>query len=108
MASRIEQLLEFVSEDPSDPFALYALALEYQKTDEQKAIAIFSQLIQDHTAYLATYYQLAKLYQQGGDSQKALEVYDMGIALASKNNDIKTLQELRAAKQELLSDDDLS
>ncbi len=106
MASRIEQLQEFVNEDPSDPFSLYALALEYQKTDTPKAIAIFSRLLHDHENYLPTYYQLAKLYETVAESSKALDVYDSGIALALKDNDTKALQELRTARQELVADDD--
>jgi lipoprotein NlpI len=36
--TRLEQLHQFLQEDPADPFNLYALAIEYQKTDIPHAL----------------------------------------------------------------------
>ena len=105
MSDRIQQLREFVNEDPKDPFNLYALALEYQKIDLQKAVEIFELLLRDHADYLPTYYQLGKLYQELTENEKALQVFDVGIEKAQKQNDVKALKELKAARQELLSDE---
>ncbi len=102
MTSRIAQLEQFAEEDPTDPFNLYALGLEYAKTDEGKAVEIFTRLINDHSTYLPTYYHLAKLYQGLDDQANALHVFDLGIDEAKKQHELKTLRELLAAKQELL------
>ncbi|MBA4053210.1 MAG: enzyme of heme biosynthesis [Marivirga sp.] len=102
MTNRIEQLQQFVKEDPNDPFNQYALGLEYIKTDKVKASKIFSLLIHEHAGYLPTYYHLGKLYQELEEIEKALQVFELGIDQAKKQNDQKTLRELLGAKQELL------
>ena len=104
MASRIQQLEGFVNEDPNDPFNLYALALEYSKSDGRKAIDIFNHLMNRHPDYVPTYYQLGKLYIEISENQKALEVLDLGITITRDKKDYKALRELQSARQELLSD----
>ena len=104
MASRIQELEGFVKEDPHDPFNLYALALEYLKTDVPKAIDIFSQLLKEHSDYVPTYYQLGKLYIDISENEKALEVFDVGIRVASDQQNQKAVRELQSARQELLLD----
>ena len=104
MASRIEQLEGFVKEDPHDPFNLYALALEYSKSDVHKAVEIFNQLLNTHAGYVPTYYHLGKLYVDISENEKALAVFDAGIKVASSARDQKALRELQSARQELLLD----
>jgi tetratricopeptide (TPR) repeat protein len=101
MSERIQLLKKFLEDDPSDPFTLYALALEYVKIDQQKAMDTFRLLVTDHSEYLPAYYQLAKLYESLGQQEDAAEIYDRGILIARKQNDIKTLRELASAKEEL-------
>lgn len=104
MASRIQQLEGFVNEDPTDPFNLYALALEYSKSNSGKAVEIFNELLQQHPDYVPTYYQLGKLYIDLSENEKALNVFALGIKIAGGNNDVKAMRELQSARQELLSD----
>lgn len=104
MSNRIIQLQQYVNEDPADPFNLYALALEYQKTDERKATDIFNRLREEHPEYIPTYYQLGKLYQALAKNELALQVFEQGIEMATKQNELKALRELQTAKQELLFD----
>ena len=104
MASRIQELEGFVKEDPRDPFNLYALALEYLKTDIRKAVLIFNQLLKEHADYLPTYYQLGKLYADISENEKALEVFDVGIRVAGDQQNHKAMRELQSARQELLLD----
>lgn len=99
---RIQQLQEFYEQDPDDPFNLYALALEYMREDAPKARSLFEKLIREHDAYLPTYYHAAKLYQDLGKNDLAIAVYEQGIALARKLNDLKTLRELQSAYDELM------
>lgn len=104
MASRIQQLEGFVNEDPTDPFNLYALALEHSKSDGRKAIDIFNQLLKSHPDYIPTYYQLGKLYIDCSENEKALGVFDLGIKITADKKDYKSQRELQSARQELLSD----
>lgn len=105
MASdRITQLLEFYQEDPHDPFNLYALALEYLKSDAEKAREHFDRLLNIHAGYLPTYYHAAKLYEARGEKEKAKEVFEKGISLAGKLHDAKAMRELKAAYDELMFD----
>ena len=103
-ATRLSQLLEFYRDDPDDPFNVYALAIEYQKSDAVKAKEFFDILITHHEHYIPTYYHAAKLYQDLGEKDYAIGLYEKGIAEAKEKNDLKALRELQSAYQELLFD----
>jgi tetratricopeptide (TPR) repeat protein len=103
--TRLEQLQAFFNEDPNDPFNIYALALEYQKTDTQKALDFFNRLIHEHENYIPTYYHLAKLYAELGNREKSRTTFEQGIQKAKQQKDNKALRELQSAHQELLFED---
>ena len=105
MTDRIKLLEQFIADDPTDPFNYYALGLEYIKMDVHKALNVLSNLKNDHKEYLATYYQLAKLYEYVGQTALAIATYEEGIALALKQRDVKTLQELRSGLEGLNDDE---
>ena len=99
---RVEQLLLFLKDDPSDSFLNYALALEYQKLGEtSKAIKTIENLLMNNSTYLGAYYQLGKLYETENNIQQALSTYEKGKILAKQQNNIKTLNELNEALQNL-------
>lgn len=102
MSARLDQLLLYYNEDPHDPFNVYALALEYQKSDRMKAKEYFDLLLSHHEDYVATYYHAAKLYVDLEQKDKAIALYQKGIAIAKKNNDAKAARELQSAYQELM------
>ena len=104
MSDRIKQLERFIEEDPQDPFNYYALGLEYAKSEGQKALDIFMQLVAHHKDYIPTYYQLAKLYEQVGQKESAVATYNEGILIATQQKDFKTRQELMAGLQQLDED----
>lgn len=106
MSSRIDQLIQFIKDDPQDPFNHYALALEYCKTDETRALEIFEDLLIHHPQYVPVYYQLALLYIRDGQNGKAIETLKHGIGIARQQGDNKTLRELNAVLQELLEEED--
>ena len=100
--TRLEQLLRFYKEDPTDPFSIYGLALEYQKTDAKESERFFDQLLSQFPDYLPAYYHAAKLKSSLGSNEKALELYKLGIELAKKLKELKAQQELKSAHDELM------
>jgi hypothetical protein len=103
-SSKIEQLLEFLKEDPKDSFTLYALALEYEKTDGNKAKEYYDLLLNEHSDYLATYYHAAKWYEKL-DKEASKNIYRKGMELAQKQGKVKPYNELQNALNVLLDED---
>jgi tetratricopeptide (TPR) repeat protein len=107
MKSRIEQLQEFLKEDSNDSFLKYALALEYVRVAEyETARDCFLKLITDDENYVASYYQLGKLYESLNDLEKAIEIYKKGIKIAKNSENKKTLLELQEAYSMLMEIDE--
>jgi tetratricopeptide (TPR) repeat protein len=102
---RLEQLLEFLKDDPDDPFNLYAVANEYRHANPEKSRLLMDQLLREHPDYLPTYYHAAQLYIEFEMPEKASQILEQGIALAREQQDNLALRELRNAASELLFDD---
>jgi len=103
--TRLEQLRQFVADDPTDPFNTYALALELLKSDTGEATHLFMGLLQTHPDYLPTYYQAATLLAATGKSYEAQQVAERGIKLAQAKNDLKARRELQTLYDEWIMDD---
>ncbi len=99
MNNRLEILRQFVVEEPQDPFNHYALATELLKINKTDSRQIFEYLLENHADYLATYYHLGALYVELNENHLAEKTYLMGIELAHKLNNGKTLKELKGAYQ---------
>jgi hypothetical protein len=95
--NRISQLESFAREDPNDPFNHYALALEYLKTDQAKALEQFEGLLRSHPDYLPTYYPFAHLLIDMRLTDRGEEIFKLGIEKARMLKDTKTQRELQAA-----------
>ncbi|MDZ4711752.1 MAG: tetratricopeptide repeat protein [bacterium] len=107
MKSRIEQLQEFLKDDINDSFLKYALALEYVRVKENNtARDCFLKLIKEDENYIASYYQLGKLYESLNEVEKAIEIYKKGIEIAKNIKDAKTLLELQEAYNMLIGIDE--
>lgn len=102
MEERLQQLTQFYTDDPDDPFNVYALALEYLKHDTGKAKDLFDELLNRHKDYIPTYYHAAKLYQDIDDKDKAIAIYEKGLEVSKRMNDLKAWRELNSAYQELI------
>lgn len=102
MSTRLDILLKFYDDDPNDPFNIYALAIEYQKTDPAKARQYFETLLNEHEQYVPTYYHAAKLYQDLGEVERAISTYEKGIEVAKAQNETKAARELKSAYDELM------
>ena len=94
-----------MDDEPDDPFNLYALASEYMLEDPAIALKYLQEVLFKHPRYLGTYYQLGKLYQSFGRIQEAKDSFQQGISLALELQNVKTLQELRTALNEILDEE---
>lgn len=103
-AERLNILLKFLEEEPNEPFNKYTLAMEYLKTDKNKSIELFENLLESNAEYLATYYQLAALYVENEDFENAISTYKQGIIIAQNQKNEKALKELKGALQMLMDE----
>ena len=103
--ARIEQLLEFLKNDPGDTFTIYALGLEYLSNDDKRALEYFQRLLDDHDDYLPSYYQAAVLLIEAERLPEAKSVLEKGIILAKSQANTQTEKELRNLLQNLVMED---
>ncbi|GAA4834796.1 tetratricopeptide repeat protein [Algivirga pacifica] len=103
---RLEQLFNFLKEEPNDPFLIYAIANEYNGHDDEKALQYYHQLLEEHPNYTGTYYHVAALYLHLGNEEKAEELYKKGIMICQQEGDRHALSELQRAYNDWLFDDD--
>jgi tetratricopeptide (TPR) repeat protein len=102
---RLEKLKAFLKEQPNDPFLLFAIAKEYEKGgDQEKALAQYQLLVQEHADYVGTYYHLGKLLERSGKTAEALQIYRKGMQIARAQGDQHALSELAGAA--LILDDE--
>ena len=94
---RLQQLLDYLEEEPDNPFNLYALALEYQAIDPEKVAYYFDRLLKSHKDYLPTYYHAAEFFAGREEIIRARDIYETGIQLAIKNQNQHALRELQNA-----------
>ena len=98
MTDRISILKSFITEEPSEPFNYYALAMELVNRDPEASAEILLKMTLDFPDYLPSYYQLSDLQHRSGRQQEAIELAEKGIELALKQSDYKALAELRQLK----------
>jgi cytochrome c-type biogenesis protein CcmH/NrfG len=96
--NRIEALLQFLEEDPTDPFIRFALGQEYLKAGEvERAASFWERLAVDQPEYVGTYYHLGKLYERLGRTADAIGTYERGIRMAGQQRDPHARAELQDA-----------
>jgi tetratricopeptide (TPR) repeat protein len=102
---RLEKLLEFIKNEPGDPFLKYALATEYLRMNQtDKALGYYEDLVTNHPDYTGTYYHLGKLYEALDRRQDAINAYETGMKITKENRDNHAFSELRAVYDELMDD----
>lgn len=95
---RLQKLLDFLKNEPNDPFLKYALATEYLKANDlDKALRYFEDLILNHSDYVGTYYHLGKLYESLERKTEAIMTYQKGMEVSRKKGDMHAYSELQAA-----------
>ena len=93
---RLKILLEYLAEEPNEPFNVYAVAMEYMNTDAKKALVYLQELLEKHPNYLPSYYHAANLMAEL-EMEQAQEVFEKGIALAKQQGNEKAARELKSA-----------
>lgn len=100
--SRLEILLKSLEASPQDAFTRYLVALEWTKLQRhEEALAAFDHLLNEHPAYVPTYYQFAQLYENLGRPEDAIRIYKLGLAAARHAGDAHAASELQAALEVL-------
>jgi tetratricopeptide (TPR) repeat protein len=99
-SERIKILEQWIEEDPNDPFNKYGLAMELIQHQPERATELFDELLTEHPDYLPTYYIAAQFFSQSNPS-KAIEILEVGIELAKKQNNEKAKKEMESALGEL-------
>ena len=80
--TRLQQLLAFHDDDPTDAFTMYALATEYRAQEPERAWEYYQKLLTDHPGYVGTYYHAGKLLEQFSKKDEAEKVYRTGLKVA--------------------------
>jgi tetratricopeptide (TPR) repeat protein len=103
---RLQQLLQFLEANPTDPFLLFALAKEHEKLgNTETALDFYQKIVNGTPDYVGVYYHLGKLQEKNKAQEKAVETYKTGMAIAKKIGDQHALSELAAAKLEIDDED---
>lgn len=107
MIDRLQQLTDFLIENPDDPFLKYAIATEHLKLGHtEEALRYYEGLIANHPGYVGTYYHLGKLYEALNRRDDAITVYEKGMHSARAKRDMHALSELQAAYRAATGMDD--
>ena len=80
--TRLQQLLAFHNDDPTDAFTIYALATEYRAQEPERAWEYYQKLLTEHPDYVGTYYHAGKLLEQSSKKDEAEKVYRAGLKVA--------------------------
>ncbi|PLK43766.1 tetratricopeptide repeat protein [Emticicia sp. TH156] len=101
---RLKILLQYLEEEPNEPFNIYSVAMEYMNTNPGKALGYLEKLLAVHPDYVPTYYHAAALYFELEEFEKADEVYKKGIEIAHQKQNKKAFDELNRAYRMFLDE----
>lgn len=96
-STRLQQLLAFYADDPTDAFTIYALATEYRAQEPDQAWEYYHKLLTEHPDYVGTYYHAGKLKEQLGEKDEAEKIYRTGLMVARKAGQQHAASELLQA-----------
>ena len=97
MPSRIETFEAMVAQGASDPFVLYALAMEYRSAGRpEEAVTRLRELVAQSPDYVPGHHMLAQTLTQLGRAGEAREALRAGIAAAARKGDLHAKTEMEA------------
>ena len=99
---RIAALNEILTQNPSDAFARYGLAMEYSKQgDFDRALAEFAILLEKQPDYTAGYFMAAQTLVRAQRADDAKKMLVDGIRSARRTGNLHAQSEMEAMLQEL-------
>lgn len=99
---RIAMLSEVLSENPSDAFARYGLAMEHSKAgDVERALEEFGKLLSTHPDYTAGYFMAAQTLVRANRVAEAKKMLVDGISSARRTSNTHAQSEMTAMLEEL-------
>lgn len=100
---RLQKLTEMLEKQPDDTFLLYAIAMEHLGVnDKNQAEILFKQVLRIESDNVPAHYQLGLIFEQTNRDREAVQMFEEGMKLAKFKGDLKTVNEFRAALDELL------
>ena len=98
--SRLDELEALLDQQPDDPFLIYALAREYElQLATMQALLMYEHLVTNYPAYIATYYQYAKLLHTAGNRHEAKRLLEKGIEMGIQEKDHHAVAEMKSLLQ---------
>ncbi len=95
---RIEAFRAFVAKNPDDAFARYSLAMALRSVGQGEEAAVeFQELRRRKPDYVPAYLMLGQTLETLGRVPEAAQVYEDGIAAATRVNDMHARDELGQA-----------
>ena len=97
-ASRIDVLKGLISQNPTDAFTRYGLAMEYIKAGElEQAVNEFRAVLANNSGYAYAYFHGGQTLEKLGLFDEARQWYEKGVEITRQSGDSKALSELQAA-----------
>ena len=99
---RIATLTEFLSQDPTNAFARYGLAMEYSNSGQfDRSLEEFEKLLLANPDYTAGYFMSAQTLVKAGRPAEARQMLESGIASARRKADAHAESEMQAMLEEI-------
>jgi predicted Zn-dependent protease len=102
MTTRADMLREFLTQNPSDAFARYGLAMEHKNAgDTEAALDEFDTLLRANPDYTAAYFMAAQTLAAANRTDAAKQRLREGIASAERTGNQHAKSEMSAMLEEL-------
>lgn len=93
--SKREKIEAMLAEDPSDPFLLYSLGIEWRKESAvENALTAFDQTIAADPNHVAAYFQKGQVLAEAEREDECREVLEKGIEVARTIGEDHTADEM--------------
>ncbi len=97
-ASRLEMLQEMVSQNPSDAFLRYGLAMERrQGGDLEGAVREFRTILESNPDYSPAYFHGGQTLEKLGREEDARAMYTEGVEVTRRKGESHALAEMQGA-----------
>src|SRR5262245_1232520 len=94
--SRLAQLQQMLIDEPFDTFLHYALAMEQMKLDEtETALQQLSAMNEQFPDHVAAWHQRGQVLADQGETERAQEILQQGIAAAQRTGDSHAAGEMQ-------------